>query len=373
MAVKLKDVAVHAGVSAQTVSNVVHGKTARVAEETRLQVLSSIATLGYTPNAAARSLRRGRVGLIALAIPDLVNPYYADLGNTVVAEAASFGYTVLLDHTRFDRARELEVIRGLGSHAIDGVILDAQALEHVDLQLHQAHVPVVLLGEQLLGVPLDHVVIDNVRAAHTATRHLLRLGRRRLGVIGVDRRKTEGAATLRLQGFLQALSDAGITADPSLLVQCDEWNRAAGAQAMRRLLVLPEPPDAVFCLSDMLAIGALRALHETGYRIPQDIAVVGFDDLEEGHFATPALTSISPDKGAIGRLAVSLLMGRIDGSRTGPPERIEPAFTLQVRESSSPEAIPAARGYREKATPIRPPSSRRSSRTMSRFRPVRRP
>jgi DNA-binding LacI/PurR family transcriptional regulator len=324
------------GVSVQTVSNVVHGKNARVAEETRLQVLAAIAALGYTPNAAARSLRRGRVGLIALAIPDLVNPYYADLGNTVVAEAASYGYTVLLDHTRFDRTRELEVIRGLGSHTIDGVILDAQALQQGDLQMHPPRVPVVLLGEQLLDVPMDHVVIDNVRAAHAATQHLLRLGRRRIGVIGVDRRKTEGAATLRLRGYLQALSEAGVSTDPSLLMQCDEWHREGGAQAMRRLLTLPEPPDGVFCLSDMLAIGAMRALHEAGYRIPRDIAVVGFDDLDEGRFATPSLTSISPDKGEIGRLAVSLLMGRIEGSRTDPPARLVPAFTLQVRESSSP-------------------------------------
>ncbi|HWE64537.1 MAG TPA: LacI family DNA-binding transcriptional regulator [Chloroflexota bacterium] len=336
MAVKLKDVAAHAGVSAQTVSNVIRGKHARVGDDTRRQVLAAIEALGYRPNAAARSLRQARIGLIALAIPDLVNPYYADLGHTIVAEAAAYGYTVLLDHTRFDRTSEFQIISGLGSPAIDGVILDLQLLEQMDLQAQPPRMPLVLLGEHLLDAPYDHVAIDNVAAAHGATRHLLGMRRRRIAAIGVDRRKADGAAMLRLRGFLQALEEAGQAADPALLLHCDEWHRTGGAQAMRRLLALAEPPDAVFCFNDLLAIGAMRALHEAGYRIPHDVAVVGFDDIEEGHFATPSLTTISPAKAEIGRLAVELLMSRIDGSRNGPPERIEPQFTLRVRESTGP-------------------------------------
>jgi DNA-binding LacI/PurR family transcriptional regulator len=336
MAVRLKEVAAHAGVSVQTVSNVIHGKHARVSEETRQQVEAAIIALGYRPNAAARSLRQSRVGLIALAIPDLVNPYYADLGHIIVSEAAAHGYTVLLDYTRFDRTREFQIIAGLGSPAIDGVILDPQILEQTDLQEQPPSVPMVLVGEHLLEAPYDRVAIDNVAAARTATRHLLRLGHRRIAAIGVDPRKVDGAAILRLQGFLQACEEAGQPVDPALLMSCEAWHREGGAQAMRRLLTLANPPDAVFCFNDLLAIGAMRALHEAGYRIPHDLALIGFDDIAEGRFATPSLTTIAPDIRAIGRRAVELLMGRISGTRTGPPERIEPEFTLQVRESTNP-------------------------------------
>jgi DNA-binding LacI/PurR family transcriptional regulator len=339
MAVRLKDVAAHAGVSVQTVSNVIHGNEARVSAETRRQVLAAIESLGYRPNAAARFLRRARAGLIALAIPDLVNPYYADLGSSIVAEAAAHGYTVLLDHTRFDHASEVQIIRGLLSHAIDGVILDPQALLREDLQVERQSVPVVLLGEKLLDAPCDHVAIDNVLAARAATRHLLHAGRRRIAAVGVDARKPDGAAAQRLKGFSQALGEAGLSADPALLIQCAVWSRDGGAEAVWRLLALPEPPDALFCFNDVLALGAMRALYEAGHRVPDDVAVVGFDDIEEARFATPSLTTIAPDKGALARIAVSLLMGRIDGSRTGPPEHVRPAFSLRVRESSGPKRV----------------------------------
>jgi DNA-binding LacI/PurR family transcriptional regulator len=258
------------------------------------------------------------------------------LGTTIVAEAAAHGYTVLLDHTRFDRASEVQVIRGLRPHAIDGVILDPQALMREDLQGEHPSVPVVLLGEKLLDTPYDHVAIDNVAAARVATRHLLQIGRRRVAALGVDRRKPDGAAAQRLQGFSQALEEAGASIDPGLLIECDTWNRHGGAQAVWRLLALPNPPDALFCFNDVLALGAMRALYEAGYRVPDDVAVAGFDDIEDARFATPSLTTIAPDKRALGRMAVSLLMGRIDGSRTGPPEHIQPAFILRVRESTGP-------------------------------------
>lgn len=330
-----KDVAARAGVSKQTVSNVIHGNHAHVKPETRRKVLEALESLNYRPNVAARYLRKGRVGIIALAIPDLVNPYYADLGNTIVATAAAYGYTVLLDHTRFDRANELQAFNGLRPHAIDGVILDPQALEMADLQAQQAVVPVVLLGESLVGLPYDHVVIDNVAAARRATAHLIELGRRRIAVIGVDERKTTGAAVVRVQGYKAALAEAGRAVDPHLLASCAEWHRQDGAQAMRRLLALDNPPDAVFCLNDLLALGALSAIHEAGSRIPEDVAVVGFDDIEDGRFATPPLTTIAPDKEEIGRRAVELLIGRIDGTRTGPREKIEPPFCLRIRRSTA--------------------------------------
>jgi len=343
MSTRLKDIAARVGVSIKTVSNVVNGRDARVGPETRRQVLEAIDALNYQPNAAARHLRKSRVGIIALAIPDLVNPYYADLGNAIVTAAAAHAYTVLLDHTRFDPASEARVIGGFRPQSIDGVILDPQALRMEDLQAHRAAVPVVLLGENLLDAPYDHVAIDNVAAAQAATAHLLRLGRRRVAAIGIDPLKTDGSAYVRLQGYRAALAEAGCPVDPTLLVSGGNWHRGDGVRAMRQLLALDPPPDAVFCFNDLLALGAMWTIQEAGYHIPQDVAVVGFDDLEDGRFATPSLTTIAPDKEEIGRLAVSLLLGRIDGTRTGSPERVEPSFHLEMRKSSVGVSPPTAR------------------------------
>jgi len=334
MRVNLKDVATQAGVSIQTVSNVVNGKHAHVGDDARQRVLAAIDALGYRPNVAARSLRRGRVGIIALAIPDLANPYYSEIGAAIIAEAALRSYTVLLDNTRFERASESLAAGGLLPHAIDGVILEPHSVRLEDLEPRHHAVPIVLLGENLRDAPYDRVVIDNVAAAQVATRHLLDLGRRRIAAIGIDPRKTQGAAVLRLEGFTSAITEAGRLVDPRLLVHGGHWHRQNGAQAMRALLALDDPPDAVFCFNDLLALGAMWAAQEAGYRIPDDIAVVGFDDIEDGHFATPSLSTIDPDKAGLGHLAVSLLMDRMAGQRTGPPEWIRLPFQLRARKST---------------------------------------
>jgi DNA-binding LacI/PurR family transcriptional regulator len=333
MRTRIRDVAEHAGVSLQTVSNVVNG-SGRVGDETRARVLSSIEALGYRPNAVARSLRGGRVGIIALAIPDLVNPYYSEIGDAVVAEAAAHAYTVLLDNTRFERTSESLVAGGLRLHAIDGVILEPHSLGLADLDQRRVAIPIVLLGENLWDAPHDRVAVDNVAAARMATQHLITLGRRHIAVIGIDRQKAAGAAVLRRQGFLDAMEEAGCAVEPRLLASGGNWHRADGAHAMRSLMALDHPPDAVFCFNDLLALGAMSATQAAGWHIPDDLAVVGYDGIEEGRFATPSLTTVAADKVAIGRLAVSVLLDRISGRRTGPPEWIKPSFDLLVRNST---------------------------------------
>lgn len=340
MVATIRDVADRAGVSIQTVSNVMHGRSARVAEETNAKVLAAIAALGYRPNAAARHLRRAPVGVLALAIPDLLSPYFTEVGTLIVAEATAHGYTMLLDYTYRNREQELLAAAGLRPHLIDGLILDAQCLTSADLQAGQ--LPIVLLGEHVYDGPYDHVVLDNVAAARLATDHLIALGRRRIAAIGLWDPPASGPARLRLQGYLEALNAAGIAPDPQLQAHAFKWHRAPGAAAMNALLALPEPPDAVFCFADLLAVGAISALHQAGMRIPEDVAVVGFDDLDEARFTVPPLTTISPDKAAIGRLSVDLLIQRITGTRTGPAERFEPNFGLVVRQSTVGAHAPVA-------------------------------
>jgi DNA-binding LacI/PurR family transcriptional regulator len=353
----LKDVAARAGVSIKTVSNVVNDRP-YVTEQTRLKVLSAVEELRYRPNASARSLRNAKVGVLAVAIPDLANAYFADIGTAVIAAAARRSYTVLLDHTRGDRDQEALVANGLRPHLIDGVILSPLVLEMNDLLPDRIAIPLVLLGERLVEAPWDHVVIDNVAAARMATRHLLDLGRRHIAAIGVPHdvaghaslAGASGATKFRLQGYMEALGEAGQSVDPRLLVAPEglrrpdgtQAHREDGAQAVRRLLALSNPPDAVFCFNDLVALGAIRALHEAGRRVPDDVAVVGFDDLDEGRFSTPTLTTISPDKEQIADSAVSLLLGRIDGTLVGPPARVEPPFRLVIRESTAGAGAPSA-------------------------------
>lgn len=334
MTVHLKDIAAYTGFSAKTVSNVINGKYERVSATTRAQILEAIEKLSYQPDIAARYLRKAHVGVIALAIPSLENPYFAEVANLITAAAVEHSYTVLLDCTNGNRENELLLVKGLRPHLIDGLILDAQSLTTEDLQPEEIKKPIVLLGERFFGAPYDHVIIDNVAAAHLATSHLLSLGKRRIAAIGVIEHWHSETPVLRLQGFLQALSEAGQEMDPALLVPIDSWCRANGAEAMRYLLSLKHPPDAVFCFNDLLALGAMSMLHEAGLHIPGDVAVVGVDDIEDGHYATPTLTTIAPDKEEMSRLAVSLLLGRIKGTRQQPAERIAVPFHLRVRKST---------------------------------------
>ncbi|GCE05977.1 LacI family DNA-binding transcriptional regulator [Dictyobacter aurantiacus] len=351
MTVHLKDIAAYTGVSIKTVSNVINGNYARVGPETRAMVLAAIEKLNYQPNIAARQLRKARVGVLAYAIPDIRNPYFTEVGDIMTRVAEEHKYTLLLDYTYGPRdpepegkiryndyaygslEKELSVIKGLRPHLIDGVILDPQALTIDDIKMEEVKGPLVLVGERLFGAPFDHVLIDNVQAAYQATNHLLAIGKRRIAVIGSQETQSQ-APSLRTQGYSRALREAGIEVDESLLISGGYWHRSDGANAMRYLLSLENPPDAVFCFNDLMAMGALSVINAAGLSIPDDIAVMGFDNVEEGQYAYPPLSTVSPDKEEISRLAVTSLIGRIQGTRTQEPERILVPFELCIRAST---------------------------------------
>ena len=332
----LRDVAARAGVSTQTVSNVVHGKTSEVGAPTIERVQQTIAELKYQPSMVARQLRSGRGGAIALVVPDLINPYFAKVAMHVISAAAEHGYTVLIDYTAGSAAAEMRALEALRQHMISGAIFSPLALGVNELVAHAGKTPVVLLGEHLFGSPYDHVDIDNVEAARVATAHLLALGRRRIAAIGTFGEGGENTSRLRLQGYAKALAAAGVPLDPEFTesVARNSMHRFDGAQAMQRLLSRSDRPDGVFCFTDLLALGAMPVLHEAGLRIPEDIAVVGFDDIEEAQLAYPPLTTIAVSTQETCNQAVSLLVQRIDGTRTGPPVRMQPPFELIVRAST---------------------------------------
>jgi DNA-binding LacI/PurR family transcriptional regulator len=331
--VSLKDIAKRAGVSVATVSNVVNGYRP-VGDSTRCKVQQAIDELGYSPNVGARHLRNGRTGIIALAIPELTNPYFAELAEATIRQASTHGYTVLLDYTDGERDKELLVSQGFRAQVIDGLILSPVRLDRDDILSRTSTTPMVLVGERVFDVPYDHISIDNVVASRAAVGHLLGLGRRRIAFIGAHSDVERQPAQLRLKGYREALVDAGVAFDPALVATTDGVGRADGAEGMRGLLALEHPPDAVFAYNDLIAIGAMRALCEHRLRIPQDVAVVGFDDVDEGRFSNPTLTTISPDKESIGQLAAEYLIGRLEGSRTETDYEITIPFRLVTREST---------------------------------------
>ena len=336
--VSLKHVAARAGVSIKTVSNVVNGHV-HVTEATRARVQEAIDELNYRPNLAARQLRQGRSDVIALALPEIDAPYFAELAACVVKAAEDQGWTVLIDQTDGLADREQLVLDGIRGRLIDGLIFSPATVGMEDLLRRRDETPLVLLGERVYDGPADHVSIDNVAAARVATGHLLTLGRRRVAAIGEQPGSISLTPHLRLRGHLEALTAAGVPARPELVARVESYHRAAGAAAMGRLLDLPEPPDAVFCFNDLLALGALRTLHERGLRVPEDVAVVGWDDVEDGRYSTPTLTTISPDKQQIASLAVGFLAARL-AHRRSVPQEVTADFRLVVRESTAGRHTP---------------------------------
>lgn len=329
----LKDVAARAGVSIKTVSNVVNGY-AHITPETRTRVEAAIEELGYRPNLSARHLRRGASGIIALVVPELDVPYFAELARHVIGAAAERSLTVIIDQTDGDPERERFALDGDRALLLDGLILSPLGLSREELAERRDRTPLVLLGEHISGGPVDHVWIDNVAAARAATEHLLALGRRRIAAIGDQPYEHGETAQLRTRGFVTALQEAGIAPDQELIVPVPRFHREHGARAMEQLLDLEQPPDAVFAFNDLVALGALRVALARGLRVPEDVAIVGFDDVEDGRYSTPTLTTIAPDKERIARLALDSLTARIDGGGDHPARELEAPFELVVREST---------------------------------------
>lgn len=338
MPVTQADVARRAGVSQRTVSNVVN-RFPYVSSDVVARVTEAIEVLGYKPSQAARSLRSGRTGVIQLVVPELDVPYFAELARGVIKRAEERDFSVMVRQTLGDRARERDALDGAAADHAEGTILSAVAPVEELLPTGGLRSPVVLIGERTGSGALDHIGIDDVSAAAQATRHLLDAGRRRVAFIGADVDGSLRMATMRVQGFWQAHEQRGIAVDPELVVRTASYHRHDGAAAMAGLLDLPDPPDAVFCATDLLALGAIRAAYERGVRVPEDVALVGFDGLEEGRYSVPTLSTIAPDKQELARVCVETLLERIEaraaGTREPEPRDLPVPFELVVRESSS--------------------------------------
>lgn len=327
------DVARRAGVSVATVSYVVNSGPRPVAPHTREGVLRAIRALDYRPSEIARSLRLQRTRMIGLIVPDTANPFFASLARGVDETASTHGYSLLLCHSEYLAERERAYVEALLSKGVEGVIYIQGTPDPTPLrQLLQAHTEVVTVDREVPDVRVDRVIADNFGGSAAATRHLIGLGHRRIACIA--RRAPLSNATERIRGYQAALADAGVEAEPCFLATGGP-GYAEGRRAMTDLMSLRPRPTAVLAYPDVVAIGAVRAACDLGLRVPEDVSIVGFDDIPVSAFLCPALTTVALGMREMGQRAAQLLLERIRGEAPSAPKRVVVPATLVIRESTA--------------------------------------
>lgn len=331
------DVARLAGVSQTTVSliiNELEGAPAPVAEETRQRVLRAIEELSYFPNARARSLSKGRSGIIGLLIPDSYNPFFWEVVRGVESEAYRREYGIIVTSTGLNADREEYCLRLINQRHTDGFIFLPTFGERVRDELRslrdRGH-PLVLLGTDVVR-EVDLVMPDNYVGAREALAHLLDLGHHRIAFIHAVARPELGQE--RLQAYREGIHNAGLTIDESLIHHCGPTFEE-GYLATQRLLNLPSPPTAIFAVNDYIAISSLQAIYSQGLRVPADISVIGFDNIEQSRHMWPPLTTVNINGEQAGRAAAQLLFERIEDPDR-PPQTLNIDSSLIVRASTAP-------------------------------------
>ncbi len=324
----IEDVARLAEVSIATVSRVINNSKP-VNAETRRRVERAIAATGYRANAAGRSLAMAQSHLLMVLVPDFANPFYAQIVQGAESATRPAGFKLLLSDATSGDAPHQTALDALYNRLVDGVInlthLDDDPKLHATLR----DLPWVNCSEFVPESGLPYVSIDHRQAAIDAVQFLLNRGHRRIGLVSAD--ETYRWARLRHEGYELAMERAGIAPDAQLVRTAISLDYDAGAQAVGGLLALMEPPTAVFAVSDTLAIGAIKALRRAGRRVPEDIAVLGFDDLPLSAVFEPALTTVSQPMRELGAQAAEILLARLAGQR--PTSRTLP-HQLVVRDSA---------------------------------------
>ena len=325
----IKDVAREADVSVATVSRVFNGATV-VRHETAERIRKVAASLRYSPHSGARSLITRRTHTLGVLLPDLYGEFFSELIHGIDLTARRHGYHILVSRSWEGRTEVEEAMRAMRGR-VDGVLLMSPDIDEESLDKMPPNLRVVLLSSAGMGSDVDSVVIDNFRGARDLVRHLLSAGHRRIAIIqGAPGNYDAGE---RLRGYRAALREAGIERDTSLELPGD-FTEAGGYAAAMQTLALSPRPTAIFAANDSMAIGALSALRESGARVPEDIAVGGFDDIPIARFMDPPLTSVRVPISEMGARAVERLLSAIgdEGERTSKRERV--STELIVRRST---------------------------------------
>ncbi len=334
----IRQVANLAGVSTATVSHVLNG-TRAVSTPVRERVFTVMDQLRYQPNVVARSLRRQQTMTLGLMVPDIEIPFFARLARTCESAARAAGYSVILCNSGWSLASELSYLNEMLARRVDGLLCITLSMTAENIApVVKDGVPVVIFERTISGIDLDAVQIDNFQGAYESTAHLLQLGHRRIGCItGLVNSQLNDD---RLAGYYKALGDARVESDSALCYQGD-YSAASGLERGRALLDLPNPPTAVFAFNDMMAIGVMQAVYERGLRVPDNVAIIGFDGVALTEHTSPPLSTVEQPVARMSRIAIDLLRERISG--TAPSEArvviVEPQLVVRASTVGRAETV----------------------------------
>lgn len=331
-ATSIRQVARQAGVSIATVSRALTTPD-KVSEKTLKKVLAQVERSRYKPNLLARNFRSKRAYSVVVLVPNIANPFFAEIIRGIEQVGQQHGYAVLLGDTEGREDREAYYVGLVETRQADGVIQLHPRLPKAARGANGSlEIPLVNACEYIENAPCPRVGIDNAAAAREMTEYLLKLGHRRIGVVlGPD---SSPLTRERLRGYKLALRAARIAPDVALIEQGD-FTMSSGHVAAEKLFKIKHPPTAIFCFNDEMALGAIRFLKSTGRSVPQDVSVVGFDDIEFASFCDPPLTTIEQPTREIGHKAMSLLFDLLNGGKAEPGMHTLPS-KLIVRDSAAP-------------------------------------
>ncbi|MGO1295731.1 MAG: DNA-binding transcriptional regulator CytR [Vibrio sp.] len=328
----MKDVAQLAGVSTATVSRALMNPE-KVSSSTRKRVEEAVLEAGYSPNSLARNLRRNESKTIVAIVPDICDPYFSEIIRGIEDAAMEHGYLVLLGDSGQQKKREHSFVNLVFTKQADGMLLLGTDLPFDVSKPEQKNLPpMVMACEFAPELELPTVHIDNLTSAFEAVNYLTQMGHKRIAEIAGP--KSAALCSFRHQGYQQALRRAGLTMNDEYCMHGD-FSFDAGAHIVTQLLALPKAPTAIFCHNDMMAIGAIQKAKRLGLRVPQDLSVVGFDDIQFAQFCDPPLTTISQPRYEIGRQAMLMMLDVLRGHEVQAGSRLLDA-SLVVRESTAP-------------------------------------
>lgn len=338
----LSDIAATVGVAPMTVSRVIN-RNGYVSDETRQRVLQVVKEMNYRRNGLARNLKRQCTDTIGLVLGDISNPYSTELARAVKETASISGYNVFVCISEHSAKEDIAAFESLANHSIDGIIVATRASATSNEHLRgiaENNVPVVVIGRDFQHEAVDYVSADNLHGGFEATQHLIDLGHERIGFIGAT--LSSRKSLKRLQGYLSALEQHNIPIDERLITGRKEAvtdvpgysTEENGYEGMKRLLSLPNRPTAVFARNDFTAIGAITAIKEARLKIPEDIAIVGFDDIPLAVHVSPSLTTVRQPLRMQGKIAAELLLRRIESEEIIQREEHILNCELIVREST---------------------------------------
>ena len=325
----IKDVAIKAGVSITTVSHVIND-TRYVSDELRERVFDAMRVLDFHPNTLARSLRSGRTKTIGLIVPDISNLFFAEVARKIEDRGLEHGYSVILCNTDDEGAKEAEYINVLIAKQVDGIIFISAGFDKENLQKPLSNkIPIVIADRDISGVPTDVVLVNNHQGGYLATKYLIGLGHKSIACISGPSQLTPSAQ--RVEGYREALKEAGLAENGSLEIAGD-FRYQGGEAAMAKILGSDKKPDAVFACNDMMALGAMRAINNKGLRVPQDISLVGFDDIPISECVYPSITTIAQPIKLLADVVVDYLVERI-GIKANRKNKEAPEFRRTILET----------------------------------------